>query len=144
VVHPAAGIQTGTLNALAYHFETLDECGLVRPGIVHRIDKGTSGLLVVAKTEMAHEHLIRSISRAEGFQVVSALVHGASRRYRPHEQPLARIRGIVPAWRSCGAGELSLKVQRRYDRFTLLDVEIKTGRLIKLCAPCVTKTSAGW
>ena len=52
VVHPAAGVHSGTLaNALAYHFQQLSHAGSSRPGIVHRLDKDTSGLLVVAKTE---------------------------------------------------------------------------------------------
>ena len=134
VVHPAAGIQTGTLaNALAYHFAQLStNAGLVRPGIVHRIDKGTSGLLVVAKTEMAHEHLADQFRERKVFKSYLALVHGVVERDTGRiEQPLARdprnrtrmaiVRG--------GRGALSLyKVRRRYDRFTLLDVEIKTGR----------------
>ena len=59
VVHPAAGSPSGTLaNALAFHFRELSaSAGPVRPGIIHRLDKGTSGLLVVAKTEAAHENL---------------------------------------------------------------------------------------
>jgi 23S rRNA pseudouridine1911/1915/1917 synthase len=134
VVHPAAGIQSGTLaNALAYHFEQLStNAGLVRPGIVHRIDKGTSGLLVVAKTEMAHEHLANQFRERKVFKSYLALVHGVVERDAGRiEQPLARdprnrtrmaiVRG--------GRGAVSLyKVRRRYDRFTLLDVEIKTGR----------------
>ena len=134
VVHPAAGIQSGTLaNALAYHFEQLStNAGLVRPGIVHRIDKGTSGLLVVAKTEMAHEHLADQFRERKVFKSYLALVHGVVERDAGRiEQPLARdprnstrmaiVRG--------GRGAVSLyKVRRRFDRFTLLDVEIKTGR----------------
>src|SRR5262245_35479250 len=57
VVHPASGTPSGTLaNALAYHFQSLPERG-VRPGIVHRLDRNTSGLLVVAKTDSALEDL---------------------------------------------------------------------------------------
>src|SRR5215470_4144244 len=59
VVHPAAGIHSGTLaNALAFHFQNLPaSAGSIRPGIVHRLDRDTSGLLVVAKTEAALENL---------------------------------------------------------------------------------------
>ena len=134
VVHPAAGIQSGTLaNALAYHFEQLStNAGAVRPGIVHRIDKDTSGLLAVAKTEIAHERLADQFRERKVFKSYLALVHGAVERDSGRiEQPLARdprnrtrmaiVRG--------GRGALSLyKVRRRFDRFTLLDVEIKTGR----------------
>ena len=134
VVHPAAGIQTGTLaNALAYHFEKLStNAGAVRPGIVHRLDKDTSGLLAVAKTEIAHEHLANQFRERKVFKSYLALVHGVLERDTGRiEEPLARdprnrtrmaiVRG--------GRGALSLyKVRRRFDRFTLLDVEIKTGR----------------
>lgn len=134
VVHPAAGIQTGTLaNALAYHFEKLStSAGAVRPGIVHRIDKDTSGLLAVAKTEIAHERLADQFRERKVFKSYLALVHGVVARATGRiEEPLARdprnrtrmaiVRG--------GRGALSLyKVRRRFDRFTLLDVEIKTGR----------------
>lgn len=134
VVHPAAGSRTGTLaNALAYHFERLSrKAGEVRPGIVHRIDKDTSGLLVVAKTEIAHEHLADQFRARKVFKSYLALVHGVVERDTGRiEEPLARdprnrtrmaiVRG--------GRGAISLyKVRRRFDRFTLLDVEIKTGR----------------
>lgn len=133
VVHPAAGVNSGTLaNALAYHFQQLSKSGSVRPGIVHRLDKDTSGLLVAAKTESAHESLGDQFRAREVFKSYVALVYGvvkdASGRI---EQPIARdLRNrtrmaIVPG----GRGALSLyKVRRSYDAFTLLDVELKTGR----------------
>src|SRR6266850_3087003 len=69
VVHPAAGIQSGTLaNALAYHFQTLSNSGSIRPGIVHRLDKDTSGLLVVAKTESDHGDLSDQFRAREVFK----------------------------------------------------------------------------
>lgn len=152
VVHPAASISSGTLaNALAYRFQNAD-CGMrnkegrivfnpqsaicnpqsVRPGIVHRLDKDTSGLIVIAKTEAAHENLADQFRAREVFKSYVALVHGRVAEDAGRiEQPLARdprnrtrmavVRGGRPA--------LSLyRVRRRYDRFTLLDVEIKTGR----------------
>lgn len=133
VVHPAAGIQSGTLaNALAFHFNQLSTKAGERPGIVHRIDKDTSGLLVIAKTETAHESLSDQFRLREVFKSYVALVHGVVESDKGRiEQPLARdprnrtrmaiVRG--------GRGALSLyRVRRRYDRFTLVDVEIKTGR----------------
>ena len=59
VVHPGAGLSSGTLaNALAYHFQQLSgRAGATRPGLVHRLDKDTSGLIVVAKKEDVHESL---------------------------------------------------------------------------------------
>ena len=68
VVHPAAGVMSGTLaNALAFHFQNLPAgSGAARPGIVHRLDKDTSGLLVIAKSESAHDDL--ADSRAAGMK----------------------------------------------------------------------------
>ena len=134
VVHPAAGISHGTLaNALAFHFAQLSTtAGAVRPGIVHRLDKGTSGLLVVAKNERAHEDLANQFRAREVFKSYIALVHGqVEHRQGEIDQPIARdprnrvrmavVRGGRPA--------LSVyRVRESFDRFTLLAVELKTGR----------------
>jgi 23S rRNA pseudouridine1911/1915/1917 synthase len=158
VVHPAADLRSGTLaNALAYRFLNtdfglrIDEGGAVsnprsesnpqsairnpqslRPGIVHRLDRDTSGVIVVAKTARAHENLSDQFRARTVFKSYVALVHGVTREERGKiEEPLARdprnrtrmavVRGGRPA--------LSLwRVRRRYERLTLLDVQIKTGR----------------
>jgi len=134
VVHPAAGIHSGTLaNALAYHFQQLPDGGAgVRPGIVHRLDRDTSGLLVVAKTEAALENLSDQFRDRTVFKSYVALVHGRVKSDSGRiDQPLARD----PANRTRmavvrgGRSALSLyRVRLRFDRFTLLDVELKTGR----------------
>jgi 23S rRNA pseudouridine1911/1915/1917 synthase len=134
VVHPAAGISSGTLaNALAFHFQHLStRAGTIRPGLVHRLDKDTSGLILVAKTEAAHENLADQFRAREVFKSYVALVHGRIEHdVGSIDQPIARdprnrtrmavVRGGRPS--------LSLyRVRRSYTRFTLLDVEIKTGR----------------
>jgi 23S rRNA pseudouridine1911/1915/1917 synthase len=134
VVHPATGVASGTLaNALAFHFQKLSSGGgKARPGIVHRLDKDTSGLLVVAKTENAHEDLANQFRAREIFKSYVALVHGQLEKDRGEiDQPIARdprnrtrmavVRGGRPA--------LSLyRVRQRFDRFTLLNMELKTGR----------------
>jgi len=134
VVHPAAGIQTGTLaNALAYHFQQLSsKGGPARPGIVHRLDRDTSGLLVVAKTEIAHENLSNQFRARQVFKSYLALIHGSlpadtGRIEQPiTRDPANRTRMAVVA---NGRPALSLyRVRQRYHRFTLLDVELKTGR----------------
>jgi 23S rRNA pseudouridine1911/1915/1917 synthase len=134
VVHPAAGIQSGTLaNALAYHFQKLStRAGAIRPGIVHRLDRDTSGLLVAAKTESSHENLADQFRAREVFKSYVALVYGVVKQEAGRiEQPIARdprnrTRMAIVAG---GRGALSLyKVRRSYNSFTLLDVEIKTGR----------------
>lgn len=134
VVHPGAGVASGTLaNALAYHFEQLSgRAGAMRPGIVHRLDKDTSGLIVVAKTEDAHEKLADQFREREVFKSYVALTHGRLTEDAGRiEQPLARDprhRTRMAVVRG-GRTALSLyRVRRRFDRFTLLDVEIKTGR----------------
>jgi 23S rRNA pseudouridine1911/1915/1917 synthase len=134
VVHPASGVPGGTLaNALAYHFQQLSQHGgAARPGIVHRLDRDTSGLIMVAKTEAAHEQLAEQFRGREVFKSYVALAHGSvAVESGTIDQPIARdprnrtrmsvVRGGRPA--------LSLyRVRQRYDRFTLLDVKIKTGR----------------
>lgn len=134
VVHPGAGVASGTLaNALAFHFAQLsDRAGKFRPGIVHRLDKDTSGLLVVAKSETAHEDLSEQFRARAVLKSYVALVHGrVEHETGKIDQPIARdpsnrIRMTVSR---SGRSALSLyRVRRRYQRFTLLDVELKTGR----------------
>jgi 23S rRNA pseudouridine1911/1915/1917 synthase len=134
VVHPAAGAPSGTLaNALAYHFQQLPGGETsVRPGIVHRLDRDTSGLLVIAKTEAALENLSGQFRDRTVFKSYVALVHGRvlsdSGRI---DQPLARDpsnRTRMAVVRG-GRNALTLyRVRRSFQRFTLLDVELKTGR----------------
>jgi 23S rRNA pseudouridine1911/1915/1917 synthase len=153
VVHPGAGIARGTLaNALAFRLR-IAEFGLridktepsssnpqsaihnpqsIRPGIVHRLDRDTSGLIVVAKNEAAHENLSEQFRAREVFKSYVSLVHGQVKQDSGRiDQPIARDprhrtrMAVVHA----GRPALSLyRVRKRYDRFTLLDVEIKTGR----------------
>jgi 23S rRNA pseudouridine1911/1915/1917 synthase len=134
VVHPAAGIHSGTLaNALAFHFQNLPSAtGTARPGIVHRLDRDTSGLMVVAKTESSMENLADQFRDRTVFKSYVALVHGhLESESGLIDQPLARDRGnrTRMAVVRGGRNAVSLyKVRRRYQRFTLVDVEIKTGR----------------
>jgi 23S rRNA pseudouridine1911/1915/1917 synthase len=134
IVHPGAGQAGGTLaNALAYHFQQLSQRGgQMRPGIVHRLDKDTSGLIVVAKTEAAHENLADQFRAREVFKSYVALVHGQVGHDSGRiDQPIARDprhRTRMAVVRA-GRPALSLyRVRQRFERFTLLDVEIKTGR----------------
>ena len=77
VVHPGAGNRQGTLaNALLYHFEQISRSHGIRPGIVHRLDKATSGLLVIAKNEQAHEFLAAQFKQREVEKIYLALVYG--------------------------------------------------------------------
>jgi 23S rRNA pseudouridine1911/1915/1917 synthase len=134
VVHPAAGVMSGTLaNALAFHFQQLSTSGgAARPGIVHRLDKGTSGLMVVAKTESAHENIADQFRDREIFKSYVALVHGqVEKRTGQIDQPIARDRGNRTRMAVVRGGRPALsiyRVRKRFERFTLLNVELKTGR----------------
>jgi 23S rRNA pseudouridine1911/1915/1917 synthase len=133
VVHPAAGMPSGTLaNALAYHFQQLPAGTGVRPGLVHRLDRDTSGLLVVAKTDSALENLSDQFRDRTVYKSYVALVHGrVAASSGKIDQPLARDpsnRTRMAVVRG-GRNALTLyRVRRGFDRFTLLDVELKTGR----------------
>ena len=78
VVHPSAGHTSGTLvNALMYHVKDLSSInGVVRPGIVHRIDKDTSGLLMIAKNDKAHNALAAELKDKKSLRKYVAIVHG--------------------------------------------------------------------
>ena len=148
VVHPGAGISSGTLaNALAFRFNIqyseleiengADEQSKIQNlkskiGIVHRLDKDTSGLLVVAKNEEIHEQLSEQFREREVFKSYVALVHGAVEgNAGTIDQPIAREKHnrTKMAIRAHGRNAISLwKVRKRFEKFTLLNVEIKTGR----------------
>ncbi|MFN0139922.1 MAG: RluA family pseudouridine synthase [Pyrinomonadaceae bacterium] len=136
VVHPGAGVQSGTLaNAIAYHYANWPPAhtdGSDRVGIVHRLDKDTSGLIVVAKDEQTAEELSRQFHDREVEKSYVALVHGSiEQNSGTIDAAIARNKHnrlrmkVAPSGRSA----LSLwKVKQRFEKFTLLDIEIKTGR----------------
>jgi 23S rRNA pseudouridine1911/1915/1917 synthase len=149
VVHPGAGVSGGTLaNAVAHKFNIqneklkigagLSEQALIqnlksRIGIVHRLDKNTSGLIIVAKNEATHEALSEQFRERTVFKSYVALVHGAAREnFGRIEASIGRDkynRLKMAANKVGGRTALSLwKVRGRYEKFTLLDVQIKTGR----------------
>lgn len=134
VVHPAAGIHSGTLvNALAFHFKQLPSGNdTARPGIVHRLDRDTSGLMVVAKTELALENLSRQFRDRTVYKSYVALVHGqVEQNTGKIDQPIARDptnRTRMAVVKNGRSAISFFRVRHRYDRFTLLDVELKTGR----------------
>ena len=134
VVHPGAGNRSGTLaNALAYHLEELSREETVRPGIVHRLDKGTSGLLVVAKTEQAHDHLSGQFARREVQKRYLALVYGSVEKNRGEidvalgRHPRFRTR-ISTRTRKPRPALTRYRVLSRHRGFTYLSVAPHTGR----------------
>ena len=140
VVHPGAGISSGTLaNAIAHHFKFEDDASQNanseirnRVGIVHRLDKDTSGLIVVAKSETTHEALSEQFREREVYKSYIALVHGEMQQTAGEiNLPLAREKHnrTKMAVRAHGRAAHSIwKVKKHFEKFTLLGVEIKTGR----------------
>lgn len=133
VVHPGAGVSSGTLaNALVYHFNHLSQANSLRPGIVHRLDVGTSGLMVVAKTDRAHQHLAAQFEARTTEKHYTALVYGAIKAEAGRiDEPIGRDprNRVKMAVRERGRSAITLyRVVERFADFTLLDVEIKTGR----------------
>ena len=135
VVHAGAGVHSGTLvNALLHRFGALSEvAGEFRPGIVHRLDRYTSGVLLVARNDAAHRNLAAQFSGRQVEKVYLALVHGTvasnhGRIERPiSRDPVRRTRMTARLARGRAAWS-EYRVLRRFDRFTLLEVRIGTGR----------------
>jgi len=135
VVHAGAGVHSGTLvNALLSRFGALSGvAGELRPGIVHRLDRFTSGVLLVAKNDHAHRALAAQFSGRQVEKVYLALVHGrvkqeAGRIDRPiARDPVRRIRMTARLDRGRAAWS-EYRVLRRLEGFTLLEVRIGTGR----------------
>lgn len=134
VVHPSAGHPNGTLvNALLYHLKSLSSINdVIRPGIVHRIDKDTSGLLMVAKNNATHESLAQQLKDKTTLRKYVALVHGN----------ISHDKGTINA--TIGRSKTNRKVQaviadgkpavthftvlERFENFTLVELQLETGR----------------
>jgi 23S rRNA pseudouridine1911/1915/1917 synthase len=135
VVHPGAGTARGTLvNALLRHVRDLSGVGgVLRPGIVHRLDRGTSGLLVVAKDDETHRSLVRQFAGRTVEKEYVALVLGVPARLSGEvdapigRDPVHRQRMSVRAPRGREA-RTSWRVEERFDGAVLLRVRIHTGR----------------
>ncbi len=134
VVHPAAGHADGTLvNALLHHVQDLSGIGgELRPGIVHRLDRGTSGLMVVAKHDRAHAELARQFADREVEKEYVALVWGLVRQGRRIDLPIGRdpVDRKRISVRSRRAREAVTRVvtAEPLDGVTLVRVAIATGR----------------
>ena len=135
VVHPAVGNESGTIvNALLYHCKELSEInGYYRPGIVHRIDKDTSGLLVCAKNNYAHAFLSEQLKDKTCFRKYYALVNGTIDNNEGEiNAPIGRSekdRQMMCVTPKNSKEAITLfRVLERYGDSTLLDVELKTGR----------------
>ncbi|WNS79788.1 RluA family pseudouridine synthase [Domibacillus sp. DTU_2020_1001157_1_SI_ALB_TIR_016] len=134
VVHPAPGHTTGTLvNGLMYHCKDLSGInGVMRPGIVHRIDKDTSGLLMVAKNDMAHEKLVNQLVEKSVTRKYQAIVHGIiSHDYGTIDAPIGRDTKDRQKMGIVDHGKVAVthfQVLERFRDFTLVECELETGR----------------
>jgi 23S rRNA pseudouridine1911/1915/1917 synthase len=135
VVHAGAGVYAGTVvNALLHRFQKLSTVGgELRPGIVHRLDRFTSGVLLVAKNDAAHQNLSAQFASREVRKVYLTMVHGsiAAQKLRI-DKPIARDPNRRERMTTrLGEGRAAwseFNVLKRYPRFTYLEVLIGTGR----------------
>lgn len=135
IVHPSPGITSGTLvNALLYHCKDLSGInGVNRPGIVHRIDKETSGLLMIAKNDQAHRSLSQQLKDHEVTRRYVALVHGLI----PHtngkvDAPIGRNpkdrQSMAVTKVNSKRAVTNFTVLKRYRDMTLIECRLETGR----------------
>ena len=135
VTHPAMGSPNGTLvNALLYQLDSLSDInGVIRPGIVHRLDKDTSGLMVVAKNNHAHLSLSEQIATKTCRRTYIALVDGVIKRddgeIKGNIERSRKDRTLMTIVKEGGKfAETHFKVLERYRSFCLVEFELKTGR----------------
>ena len=142
IVHPARGNLSGTIvNALAYHFQhrsdgSLSSVGedLARPGVVHRLDRHTTGVMVAAKTDTAHWRLGRQFEKRKTNKRYLAVVHGEIDpltdvvEFPLGRHPTAREKYAV-RWDETGKPSVTIyRVRELYEGYTLVELELRTGR----------------
>ena len=135
VVHPAAGNQRDTLvNALLYHCRDLSGInGVLRPGIVHRIDKDTTGLIIVAKNDAAHLDLSQQLQRKSVSRLYYALVHGDfAHDHGTIDAPIGRDekdrQKMAVTEKNSRDARTHFRVIERFHGFTLVECRLETGR----------------
>ncbi len=134
VVHPGAGRTSGTLvNALLYRTELSKEGGTLRPGIVHRLDKDTSGVMVVAKTDTAYRRLVDAFKAHRPVKIYHAIVWGVMEEERGTiDKPLGRDikdrKKFSPRTTRPRSAITEFRVIRRLGWFTLVELRPVTGR----------------
>lgn len=141
IVHPGRGNYYGTLaGALQYHFDSLsDTAGTLRPGIVHRLDRDTSGLLVVAKNNQIHNHLSGQFERREVKKEYRAIVHGVVDRDSDYIDTFMRADSnsrermcVCPPGGDAREANTFYQVLERFEHYTYVKLHPKTGRTHQL------------
>jgi len=137
LVHPTQDIYSGTLvNAILYHFDRLSNVGgVLRPGIVHRLDKNTSGLLVIAKRDMIHKALSKQLKDRKMLRIYWAIVEGNIDEDKgvidTHigRHPVDRKKMTVIDTQSSRRAITYFKVLKRFgEKYTLVELKLQTGR----------------
>ena len=134
VVHPAPGHHSGTLcNALLYHVPQAEN--LPRAGVVHRLDKDTSGIMVVAKTLSAHHFLVDSLQQRDISREYIALVNGEMTAGGTVDAPIGRHKvdrkrmAVLNEYDSGAKHAVThYRIRQRFKGYTLLDIKLETGR----------------
>lgn len=135
VVHPAPGNPSGTLvNALLYHVSNLSSIeSTIRPGIIHRLDKDTSGLLIVAKNDKSHKALSKQLKNREIKRIYTALVYGRLDKEKAvidapiGRHPINRKRMAV-VYKNSKEAITHYRVLEYYKDYTLVEASLETGR----------------
>jgi 23S rRNA pseudouridine1911/1915/1917 synthase len=134
VVHPGTGITTGTLvNGLVDHFNSLSDLnGQIRPGLVHRLDANTSGIMVIAKTNMAHANLANQFLNRQVKKKYTALTWGLwTENTGEIDQPIARKKKDPTSFTVSEDGKSSItkyKVEKKFRHLSKVSFYPKTGR----------------
>jgi len=138
VCHPVSSYQTGTVcNALQSHFDVQSQCsGILRPGIVHRLDRQTSGLLVVSKTHLAHRGLVEQFEKSEVRKEYLVVVEGVLQQncgeiLRPIGISFncRTLASVDQSARKSKSARTDFYVENRFPKHTLLKAIPKTGRM---------------
>ncbi len=133
VVHPSVGHDSGTLvNALLYHSDSLSTInGVHRPGIVHRMDKDTTGLLVITKNDDSHNYFSKLFKTHDINRRYLALVHGVIKDELTIDKPLARDKKDRKKMAVCIDGKSAItkvRVVENFKSYTLVECQLFTGR----------------